>query len=430
MGIENKINAFLSRMPAVKKVTKRLYQLGMYTISPKIKSEGNISKISPDDGMEYFFGYYDKSPWDATDRYMLCLRAKDTYSSVAPNEPAEIILFDTQDNNSYKVLGKTHTWNVQQGCMLQWLGPDYKEKIIYNDFRDGELCSVILNINTNQERVISMAVYSVGNDGKFALTLDFSRLHRLRPGYGYSNLPDLYKDEKCPDRPCIWHVNLETGDITPILKYTDFVNFQQREEMLGAEHKVNHIMLNPSGNRFMVLHRWINGTNKYTRLVTINSDGTDMYNLNDDNMTSHCCWKNEHEILAFAHKKSEGNGYYLMKDKTPQYEKKFLELTSDGHPSYSPDGSMVVTDTYPDRYRISRVYYINRNQINIVAKVFAPFKYDNDVRCDLHPRWNRLGDKICVDSVFEGKRGLYLVNIYVSNISDNKYKARGSINNE
>src|SRR5699024_8432995 len=117
--IENHINNFLQQYPNVKKVIKRVYQLGMYTISPKIKSEGNITRISPDDGMEYFFGYYDKSPWDATDRYMLCLRAKNTYKSVAPNEPAEIILFDTKDNNSYQILGETRAWNVQQGCMLQ-----------------------------------------------------------------------------------------------------------------------------------------------------------------------------------------------------------------------------------------------------------------------------------------------------------------------
>src|SRR5690625_4274567 len=112
MSIENKVNSLLNKAPILKKVVKRTYQLGMYTISPKIKSEGDIQRISPDDGMEYFFGYYDKSPWDATDRYMLCLRAKDTTSSVAPSEPADIILFDTEDGNSYEVLGKTHTWNV------------------------------------------------------------------------------------------------------------------------------------------------------------------------------------------------------------------------------------------------------------------------------------------------------------------------------
>lgn len=409
--IEGQVNSFLQRFPSVKKVIKRSYQLGMYAISPKIKSEGNIERISPKDGMEYFFGYYDKSPWDISDRYMLCLRAKNTYSSVAPQEPAEIILFDTHDNNSYRVLGKTHTWNVQQGCMLQWLGPDYKEEIIYNDFRNGKYCSVILNINTNQEKVIPIPVYSVADNGKFALSLDFSRLHRLRPGYGYSNLPDKNRKEKCPDTPCIWHVELNSGVIKPILNYSDFANFEPRIEMENAEHKVNHIMLNPSGDRFMVLHRWIKGSNKYTRLVTVNSDGTEVFNLSDDNMTSHCYWKNNGEIIAYAHKKSEGNGYYLMKDKTELYRRMWPKLTLDGHPSYSPDGSMVVTDTYPDRARIATIYIIIENNVNKIARVFAPFKYDNDVRCDLHPRWNRTGDKVCLDSVFQGKRGLYTINI-------------------
>lgn len=409
--IESNINNILNKTPKIKKIIKRFYQLIMYAISHKIKSEGDIIRISPNDDMEYFFGYYDKSPWDASDRYMLCLRAKDTYLSVAPKEAADILLFDTKNNNSCKVLGKTNSWNVQQGCMLQWLGPDYSERIIYNDFRYGQYCSVILNIKTNEERIISMPVYSISQDGKFALSLDFSRLHRLRKGYGYSNLPDSTKDEKCPDKPCIWHINLESGEVKPILKYTDFASFEPRPEMKDAEHKVNHIMLNPSGNRFMVLHRWFNGSRKYTRLVTVNSDGTDMYNLSDDDMTSHCYWKNDTEILAYARKKEVGNGYYLMKDKTQEYQRLWPELSTDGHPSYSPDGSLVVTDTYPDRSRIATVYCINGDKINKLARVFAPFKYDNDVRCDLHPRWNRAGDKICFDSVFEGQRGLYMVKI-------------------
>ncbi|MGN8646344.1 hypothetical protein ACTNEO_10185 [Gracilibacillus sp. HCP3S3_G5_1] len=417
MSIESKVNDALNKFPVIKKAVKRSYQLASYIISPKIKYEGDIERISPDDGMEYFFGYYDKSPWDATDRYMLCLRTKNTYLSVAPKEPAEIVLFDTHDNNSYKVLGKTHTWNVQQGCMLQWLGPDYKEKIIYNDFRNGEYCSVILNISTNQEKIIPMPIYSVASNGDFALSLDFSRLHRLRPGYGYSNLPDSYKSQKCPNKPCIWHVDLNSGVVQPLLNYSDFANFESRPEMKNAEHKVNHIMLNPSGNRFMVLHRWINGSSKYTRLVTVNSDGSEMFNLNDDNMTSHCYWKNDNEIIAYAHKNSKGNSYYLMKDRTDEYKRVWSQLTMDGHPSYSPDGSSAVTDTYPNRARISNVFLIKDNTIKTIAKVFAPFKYDNDVRCDLHPRWNRKSTMVCIDSVFEGKRGLYVIEIKEKNNS-------------
>ena len=107
-----------------------------------------------------FFGYYDKSPWDASDRYMLCLRVKNATKTDASGDPAEIILFDTQNKNSYKVIAKTNTWNVQQGCMLQWLGPDFKEYIIYNDFRDGNYCSIILDLSTNKEKVIEAPVYA------------------------------------------------------------------------------------------------------------------------------------------------------------------------------------------------------------------------------------------------------------------------------
>ena len=79
MSIEQKINYQLNKYPTVKKVVKRVYQTGMYAISPKIKSEGNITRISPDDSKhEYFFGYYDKSPWDIHGQ-MLVLRKKQIY---------------------------------------------------------------------------------------------------------------------------------------------------------------------------------------------------------------------------------------------------------------------------------------------------------------------------------------------------------------
>ena len=73
----------------------------MYLISPKIKFKGDIKRITPIDEYEYFFGYYDKSPWNADERYMVCLRAKCTWKDVSPKEPAEIVLIDTQNNNSY-----------------------------------------------------------------------------------------------------------------------------------------------------------------------------------------------------------------------------------------------------------------------------------------------------------------------------------------
>lgn len=420
MGIEQKINYQLNKYPKFKKIVKRMYQRTMYAISPKIKAEGNIVRVSPDDSAhEYFFGYYDKSPWDVDDRYVLCLRANDTWSDVSPMEPADILLIDTQkkDGASDKVrkIAETRSWNVQQGCMLQWLGPDFRSKILYNDFRDGRYCAVILELDSCKERIIAAPVYTVSGNGKFALTLDFSRLFNLRPGYGYYNVKEVTEGIALPDAPCIWSIDLESGKIKPFLKYTDFAYFQPRPEMQkpSAVHKVNHLMLNPSGNRFIVLYRWFVGQRKYTRLISCNIDGSDMYLLSDDDMVSHCCWKDDETVLAFANKKRKGTGYFLMKDKTQEYLYCWPTITGDGHPSYSPNRTRIVTDSYPDRARMQEIRLMDgderKAEVKIIARVFAPFQYDNDTRCDLHPRWNHAGDRICFDGIYEGHRGLYSV---------------------
>lgn len=275
----------------------------------------------------------------------------------------------------------------------------------------------MLNVITGEKRELPIPVYSISADGKIALSLDFSRLHRLRKGYGYSLIPEETANEKLPDKTCIWKMDIETGEVTELLKYTDFANFEPRPEMKEAEHKVNHIMISPNGKRFMALHRWFDGQRKYTRLVTCNMDGTDMYVLSDDDMVSHCYWKNDEEIIAFENKHGSGPGYYLMKDKTQEYKHMWPSINNDGHPSYSPtDNSLIVTDSYPDRARIANIKLLRDTDIEgkntkVIARVFAPFKYDNDTRCDLHPRWRQDGKAICFDSVFEGHRGLYVVNI-------------------
>ena len=417
--IENIGKQALEQFPVIKRSVKRVYQLASVAMSKeKFKSEGDVVRVSPDDGFEYFYGYYDKSPWDATDRYMICIKAKQAFKSVAPKEPATVGVIDTSDANKFIQIGVTHSWNVQQSCMAQWMGPDFSTRIIYNDFRNGKYCSVIYNFeDKKEEKVLPLPVYDVARDGSFALSLDFSRLHRMRPGYGYSNLPDTTKGVLCPDRTCIWKMDIPSGKITELFKYTDFAAFEPVETMDGAEHKVNHLMISPNGKRLMVLHRWFQKGRKHTRLVTVNVDNTEMYNLSDDVFVSHCYWKNDQEILSFLRKKETGNHYYLMKDQTQEYKMYWPELNTDGHCSYSPDRKYIITDTYPNRKRIASVYLCTEedNRSRRIARVFSPFRYDNDCRCDLHPRWNHKGDKVCIDSVHNGIRGLYVIRVPLSN---------------
>ena len=412
VSLEKKGKQIFAKFPKTRRLLKGIYHRVSYILSKeKIKSEGDLIRISPEDEYEYFFGYYDKSPWDFSDRYMIALQVKNAHKVPDSVEEAKVVVFDTKNNNNMEIIGTTHCWNTQQGCMAQWLAPDFKSRIIYNDFRNGKYVSVVYNFEIKkEEKIYDMPVYDVAKNGKFALTLDFSRLHRLRKGYGYANLEETTKNELCPEKTCIWKIDLDTGEINPVIKYSDLAKFESREEMIGAEHKVNHIMISPNGKRFMVLHRWFKHNEKFTRLVTMNIDGTDMYNLSDDNFVSHCCWKNDKEILSFLRKKDSGDHYYLMNDKTDEYTMQWKELNTDGHCTYSPDGKYVITDTYPNRKRIASVYLCEEGKDSKrIARVFAPFKYDNDVRCDLHPRWDHKNEKICIDSVHEGKKELYII---------------------
>lgn len=422
MSIEQRINYQLNKYPLLKRVVKSVYQHTMYALSKKVKIEGNrVLRISPNDpSHEYFFGYYDKSPYDISDRYVLCLRANNTWSDVSPKEKADILIIDTSllenDEHRVKKVAETKAWNVQQGCMLQWLGPDYSSRILYNDFRNHQYVSIILNLVTGKERIISAPVYTVSSDGKTALSLDFSRLYNLRPGYGYYNMPEKNKGIALPEDTAIWRIDLENGGITELLSYKDFATFNPRPEMLdsSAIHKVNHLMLSPDGKRCMVLYRWYVKERKYTRLITFDTvDGKNMYLLSDDDMVSHCYWKDDKHILAFENKHNEGIGYYLMKDNSKEYYRCWPEITGDGHPSYSPDKALIVTDSYPDRARMQyiRVMLDEKSEPKVILKVFSPFKYDNDTRCDLHPRWKRNSKAIVFDATFEGHRGLYEVEV-------------------
>lgn len=412
------------RYPRIRRLLKRVYHMtGHFFFGEHIRAEGRLFRVTPEDSYEYFYGYYDKSPWDAQDRYLLALKARCTYRSPAPKESAVLVLIDTQDNKKIRRLAVTHAWNVQQGCMAQWLGPDYHSRIIYNDFRDGHYCSVILRVkDRTEEKVLPFPVYDVSSDGTFALSLDFSRLHRLRPGYGYSNIPDKTAGQLCPDSPCIWKLNLQTGDIIPLLKYTDLSSFETAPSMKGAEHKVNHLMISPNGERFMLLHRWFQDSRKYTRLVTADCSGNHLYNLSDEVFVSHCYWKNNEEILSFLRKKQTGDHYYLLKDQTSSYQMLWPALNRDGHCSYSPDKRFVITDTYPDRKRIASVYLCREREdwTKQIVRLFSPFRYDNDCRCDLHPRWNHSGDTICIDSVHEGKRAMYFIPLKGSDLLCNQ----------
>ena len=299
--------------------------------------------------------------------------------------------------------------------MLQWLGPDYNTRVLFNDFRNGRYCSVVYSLETGNERVLQSPVYTVSADGKTAISLDFSRLNTFRPGYGYCNLPDTTAKEKFPDMPCMWRIDIENNEVAPLpVTYKTLAEWEPKESMADGYHKVNHIMLNPSANRFMFIHRWIVNGVTYHRLLTADVNGSNLYTLLDDGMVSHNNWKDDETILSYCYSRFDGDGYHILHDHSQKREQIGAGiLMVDGHPSYSPNGKYIITDTYPDFKRKQFLYLIQTEtgEVRKLGSIYSDYKYRNEVRCDLHPRWKPDSSAICFDAAPSEKRQVYILPI-------------------
>ena len=133
----------------------------------------------------HFFGYYDKFPWNANSRYMIGLETEFMDRPPTAEDRAVIGLIDLEDGNRWKPLAETTAWNWQQGTMLQWVGTEPERKIIYN-IRAGErFGAVVQDVESGEMRELPRPVYALSRDGRQAVTPNFARTARTRPGYGY-----------------------------------------------------------------------------------------------------------------------------------------------------------------------------------------------------------------------------------------------------
>lgn len=362
-----------------------------------------------------FFGYYNISPWDINNRYFLYLNVSFSHRMPKSGDVANICMLDTEDGKYYDI-ANTRAWCWQQGCMLQWIGVKNEQEIIYNDYLNGKYISVIHNPFDNTRRIFPKPVYALSRDGNNALTLNFSRLDYIRPGYGYVNIPFNDIDELYPSNDGIWLLDLLTGQSSLIISIEKLVRFQWRKEFEESFHWVNHLEFNPKGNRFVFFHRWKVNNKTYNRMLAANLDGGELYSLSNHDV-SHFCWKNDTQLVAWA-RQPEGDKYWIFEDMKgciSSFAPGILEGDGDGHPSFSSDGRWLITDTYPGWKRRSQLILYDTKNFKkfILGDYFAPMKYSGPIRCDLHPRWSRDGSAICFDSVHEGFRGVYIIELDV-----------------
>ena len=362
----------------------------------------------------HFFGYYGIQPWDRAESRLLCLEVGFQDRPPAAGDTATIGLVDC-DSTAYTPVADTRAWNFQQGCMLHWLPTRPDRGMIYNDRVDDRFVSVILDLETGDRRVLPRPVSAVSPDGRRAISLNFSRLHEKRPGYGYAGIPDPFRCERHPSEDGVYVMDLETGEFWMAVSLDDVYRMcTSRARIHDRDLWFNHVLFNSDGTRFVFLSRFNADDLRRTAMYTSDPDGHDVRCLVDYGLVSHFDWLGEDRLLAWANLHDQGDAYYLIDDGDGSFRKVGEGvLDQDGHCSFSPDGRWILTDKYPgrDNTRELLLYDWTGGELVSLGKYYSDPKLVGEIRCDLHPRWSRRGDRVCFDSTHEGRRQLYVVDV-------------------
>ncbi|GAB4438528.1 MAG: hypothetical protein OHK0026_04100 [Rhodocyclaceae bacterium] len=364
----------------------------------------------------HFFGYYEKSPWNASETLILAHEASFNDRAPTARDSVAIGVIRPHGDGRFEAIAESAAWNWQQGTMLQWHPADPERLLVHNDRREGAFVAVVRDTSGKEVRVYDRPIYALAPDGLSALTLNFARLAVHRPGYGYAGGTDSGEQDPHPREDGIHRLDLKTGRADLIVPLARLAALDARPEMQGVHHWVNHIQINPSGTRFAFFHIWRVGSSGWAvRFYTARMDGSDLRCLLDTGTVSHYDWMDDEHIFVWARAPEVGERFLLcdLRDGAHRVIGEGI-LTVDGHGSFSPDRRWILNDTYPDTYGIRTLMLFrpaSGRRIDL-ARLYSPKdRWWGEIRCDLHPRWNRSGTQVCLDSVHDGTRQMYVADV-------------------
>ncbi|MCW8109225.1 hypothetical protein OPS25_12020 [Alteromonas ponticola] len=404
--IEKLVHEKLSKIPALKRVIRNIYQLVLsnFPSSDHFAYDIEIAK-------NHFFGFHDISPWSFDNKYILTHKLVQQKQSLST--PVEIGLLCGQTLNNYRRVGMSRCWNFQQGSRLQWIGRSHQ--FLFNDHANNSVVSKVKNIEGEDLHTYKFPIYIVSNDGKSALSFSFDRLGRGLAGYGYEFSQGKSAQEKIPSNEGLYLIDMKSEESTMLLSLRQAVSFQPEKDFFDSYHFFSHCLFSPSDKRIVFFHQWVTPTGLVkNRMFSLDTNGENIFLFPTDGMVSHISWTSEDHIIAYASTIHGGSGYYLFTDQNDTFEKiTTKKLSSDGHPHASKDGRWIITDTYPDRCRdqFLKLYDLKHNICEDLLKLRIPFFFRDEKRCDFHPRWDRETKLICFDAVMDGTRSQCIMKV-------------------
>lgn len=369
-----------------------------------------------EEGIYHWHGYYDLPLFDHKSRFLLAYQARFQGRRPLPDDTVKVGIVDLEDGCRWSELGESLAWNWQQGAMAQWIPGTHR--IIWND-REGErFVSRIYDLESGSRTTLPYPVYAISPYADTALTIDFSRVTDLQPGYGYAGLKEPDHRIKRPHDDGVWSVDLNSGKGRLILSLHDAIRYTEP----GRPYKklfdrwlnpytywFNHVKFSPDGKRFTVKYRYcIPGSRMFrTHSLTCGQDGTGCRYLADE--TSHVMWKDPRRLYLWRKK-----GLFLFED-AEEGGRVIRQIApgiirNNSHVRYMPGSETQLIYDEPYREKIPLYYYDEQTgERGMIAEFSGHRPSLGEFRCDLHQCPSPDGRKILVSSLRDGGRQLYLL---------------------
>ena len=380
-----------------------------------------VERITPFGG-DYFFGYYDLEAWNADATRHLAARVPFMDRLQEPGDEVVVGFFDSTRASPvaqapFVAVDTTRAWCFQQSCMLQWHPRRPRDTIVFNTVSATWFTATVLDLATGQRTTLDQPVATVAPDGRHALSINFARMYSFRPGYGYASHADPWDQVPRPTDDGIYRVDLDTGQADLLISLDAAWRFAaERHTPPPGEEKVlvNHITWNTDSTRFLFLLRYRRAEGGWvTTVIVANADGEMTRVLVPFGYASHYWWTGPSRVL-FHSDGPQGRGQYEFDVETG--EARLVDagvFTEDTHMRQIPGTSWVVNDTYSRSSPYRSLFLYDRSDERVVrlGRFYSPPEITGDIRCDLHPRVSPDGRRVSVDSVHEGFRGIYTIDV-------------------
>ena len=339
------------------------------------------------------------------------------------NDVAVLGVVDAEDNNRFVPLTETRCWNFQEATMAHWLATAPQTQFIFNDLVDGKFVSVIFDMANKTRRVVPYPVSAVSPDGKWAVSINYARLRLTRPTMATVATARTLGGRDLAADDGLWLVNLESGEAELIVSIASVRDRMPQVKDPKALAYFCHTVFSRDGSKIFWLARSVENLAGQqvvrrweTTAFTCNRDGSGVRRCFPDGWGgSHFNWLDGDRLMVTAKYRDAVYSHVLLTVGKSDYVRLGGGvLDFDGHGVFSDDGKWMATDTYPDKLgeRKLMVLRMSDQAILPLGTYFVPEIYrETYSRCDLHPRWRPDGRVLGFNSVHEGSRQVYVIDI-------------------